>query len=450
MDEKYFLQKEIGHGCTCKVFLAEHVRLHHNCVIKRISKEQGTCDIFLREAEFLRNLGNLYNPVLYDVDEDENYCYLIEEYITGESLKDLKQNHGFIPQERIVDIAIQICQAVNWLHSRKPYPVLFLDLKPEHVVLTARGLKLLDFGSAMYLRENCIIGKVMGTPGFAAPELIGGEAVDEQADVYSIGAVLYWLMCGKVIENDFSGSKIAGYSKSLTQVVVKCVQKERKYRYSSVEQIMDDICRIKENDTIGQLGKSLTIAVIGSQPRIGTTHFSIGLSIGCQASGFSSIYEEKNESGAIESIFRGSNNAKERNGIYYFSKFRALPRYGQAIKEQEYEACVVIRDYGCFQEELIKKYEEADVIIIIAGGKEWELKWTKELLVRYKQRRNMYYVLHAKNKGDFREKVHELGIKRAFYMVCYENPFCLKRRELRFYKRMFAHIKKDIKRSKGI
>lgn len=446
MDEKYVLQKEIGHGCTCRVFLAEHSGLHHKCAIKRMEKTQDAYNIFLKEAEFLRNLGNLYNPVLYDIDEDENFLYLIEEYIAGESLKDLKQNHEFIPQERVIEIAVQICQAVNWLHRRKPYPVLFLDLKPEHIIMTKQGLKFLDFGSAVYLRENCIIGKVMGTQGFASPELRQGRDLDEQTDVYGIGAVLYWLMCGKTLEQSFPKDKIAGYSKKWMRIVLRCVQENREQRYVSVEQILSDIRKMKVHTT-GQLGKSMTIAVIGSQPRAGATHFSIGLCIGCEKSGIKCLYEEKNESGAIESMFREWNDVKQHDGIYHFPGFRAVPYYGKAVKEEDYEERVIIRDYGCFQKELVKKYEEADAIIVVAGGKAWEMQWTRDLTVRYKQQKNLYYVLRTNDFRDFRKKVHILGIRKAFSMICYENPFRLRKKELRFYKAILKQIGKEIKGS---
>ena len=166
------------------VYLAEHKKLHQTCAIKCISKRNGNGNTFLRETEFLRNLRSIYVPALYDYEEDTDYWYLIEEYIAGYSLKDLKQNQRFISQDKLMESAIRICEAVKWLHDRKPYPLLYLDLKPEHIIVSGDGLKLLDFGSAVYLKGNQMSGRVMGTVGFASPEQLQGSTIDLRSDIY--------------------------------------------------------------------------------------------------------------------------------------------------------------------------------------------------------------------------------------------------------------------------
>ena len=100
IEQKYTLQKQIGSGLSCVVYLAEHKKLHQTCAIKCISKRNGNGNTFLRETEFLRNLRSIYVPALYDYEEDTDYWYLIEEYIAGYSLKDLKQNQRFISQDK--------------------------------------------------------------------------------------------------------------------------------------------------------------------------------------------------------------------------------------------------------------------------------------------------------------------------------------------------------------
>lgn len=447
IEQKYTLLKQIGSGLSCVVYLAEHKKLHHTCAIKCISKKNGSGNTFLKETEFLTNLRSIYVPVLYDYEEDTDYWYLIEEYMAGYSLKDLKQNQGFISQNKLMELSIKICEAILWLHSRKPYPLLYLDLKPEHIILTESGLKLLDFGGAAYLKGRQVSGTVLGTVGFASPEQLQGNGIDIQSDIYSIGAVLYWLMTSETVGNERIYEEISGYSKEWNAMVQKCVKLEKTLRYSSVEELLREICNVQKKNRKRQLEQSLKIAIIGSQHRVGVTHFAIGLCISCKWANRSCLYEEHNDSGAIQEIFHYSKSAKEANGIYDFSKFKAIPKYGKAVQIESQTERMFALDYGHFQKELVKEYEKADCIIIIAGGKEWELQQSKEVIERYRKRKHVYYVLRTGSVLDFRRNVKELAIPAAYHMPEYGNPYSLGKRERHFYEALLGHIQKDMVRS---
>lgn len=446
IEQKYTLQKQIGSGLSCVVYLAEHKKLHQTCAIKCISKRNGNGNTFLRETEFLRNLRSIYVPALYDYEEDTDYWYLIEEYIAGYSLKDLKQNQRFISQDKLMESAIRICEAVKWLHDRKPYPLLYLDLKPEHIIVSGDGLKLLDFGSAVYLKGNQMSGRVMGTVGFASPEQLQGSTIDLRSDIYSIGAVLYWLMTGEMVGDEGVSKKVSGYSKEWNAIISRCVEQDKNRRYASAGELLKDLQRMQKINNKGQFGKSLKIAVIGSQRRVGVTHFSIGLAMSSLQAGVPCLYEERNESGAIQELFSYSKKAREKEGIYYFPKFEAIPRYGNAVCTESYGECMFVYDYGVFREELVFEYEEADCVIAVTGGKEWERKQTKDLIERYRKRRNMYYVLRTGSKADFRIIAKELAIPAAFYMPDYGQPFSLGNREKHFYHKLLKQIHYDLGR----
>lgn len=440
IEEKYKVLKQIGSGMSCTVYLAEHKKLHSVCAVKCISKGKTNSSTFLREAEFLKDLNNLYAPILYDYEEDADYRYLIEEYIDGQSLYHLGKSQETISQSRLMEIAIKICEAIKWLHERKPYPVLYLDLKPEHVIFTTNGVKLVDFGGAVYLKGEKISGGVMGTAGFASPELLRGEQIDKRSDIYSVGAILYWLMTGRTVEYEEEFQPVGTFSGEWNAIVEKCIRNEAGERYSSVKYLIQDIQNVRQKRKRRQLDKSLRIAVTGSQSRVGTTHCAIGMCICYGRMGIRCIYEERNDSGAVQEIFLNSKEARERNGIYYLPGFQAIPKYGQAVCEEIDKKCMLIEDFGEFQSKRLNEYAEADCIIVIAGGKEWEIKQTKELIERYRKRKDMYYVLRTGSKSDFRKMKKMLMVNNLFPMPEYAQPFSVEKKEQDFYKALLGQI----------
>lgn len=449
-DEKYEILQLIGRGGSCTVYLAEHKRLHKKCVIKCIPGEEEKSNIILREAEVLKNLNYLYAPVLYDYAENAQVCYLVEEYIDGQSIHHLGKCQHMISQNRLMELAIKICEAVKWLHERKPYPVLYLDLKPEHIVLSGDRVKLVDFGSAVYLRGEKISGMITGTKGFASPEQERGKGVDERSDIYSIGAVLYWLMTKRIIVSDDDYQVVGYYTKAWNNIVKRCLEQEMGKRYGSVRELMTDLLQLQRSEPKGQLRESYVIAVTGCQNRVGTTHFSIGLCIACDKLGIDCLYEEKNDSGAVQEMFRHCRGVYEKKGIYYLPGFKASPRYGQAICEELSTSRIMVRDYGRFEPGRLDEYAKADCILVIAGGKEWEIQQTRELIERYRKRRDMHVVLRTSGSEDFRRIQKECGVQSMFLMPEYRQPFSIRKRELDFYKTLLERITScPIRRLKG-
>ena len=89
----------------------------------------------------------------------------------------------------IVSVGIQICRLVDYLHSAKPNPILYLDLQPKNLLLCRDIVKMVDFGQAIFLNEVSSIEKRYGTVGYAAPEQYLDEDLDERTDIYAVGDV---------------------------------------------------------------------------------------------------------------------------------------------------------------------------------------------------------------------------------------------------------------------
>lgn len=442
---KYTLLEKLGEGLSCVVYLAEHKQLHHLCAVKCISKEICDREAFDREAKLLSSLNHFYFPVLYDCEEDEHCWYLIQEYITGQSFRSLKTRQEKISQEELIKMADNLCQVIRWLHERKPYPVLYLDLKPEHIIMTHEGVKLLDLGSAVYLRGKQVSGNVSGTAGFASPEQLRGDNIDERSDIYAIGAVLYWLMTGTVADYNRKPEDVPGYCSRFNGVIHRCLNPQADERYETVEKLQKDIQSISVRWK-GRLEKSLKIAVVASQPRAGATHFSISLCKACSTHGSAFLYEEKNDSGAVQAICEYGEQIKEKQGICYFRGLHLVPRYGQAVCEETYEYPVCVMDYGVIEKGRDKEYDGVECIIAVIGVKEWELHRAKELVERYRKRKDVYYVINAGSYRCFRKAVKSLHIKKAFYMPESGDPFLPGRKEKKFYRSLIKKIRQECRR----
>ena len=115
---------------------------------------------------------------------------MIEEYIQGESLETFVSHQKSISEELIVKLGIQLCDIFTYLHHLSPYPILYQDLKPEHIILCGDQVKLLDFGIASFFTGFGKNFQLYGTSRYCAPEILRGQPVTPAADIYSLGKVL--------------------------------------------------------------------------------------------------------------------------------------------------------------------------------------------------------------------------------------------------------------------
>ena len=193
---KYRIISTLGAGSSGTVYLAEHLKLKVYRAIKCIPKDtaRNTSNFseeqLLKEAGLLKNLNHPGIPLIYDIDEDDHFFYMIEEFIQGDSLEDLILHQEIIPEEQFINYGMQICAVLDYLHHLSPYPILYQDLKPEHIILCGNQVKIIDFGIASFIT---VFGKnfqLYGTEGYAAPEALNGDTVTTASDIYSLGKVL--------------------------------------------------------------------------------------------------------------------------------------------------------------------------------------------------------------------------------------------------------------------
>jgi eukaryotic-like serine/threonine-protein kinase len=207
---QYRLRRRIGSGGMGEVYLAEHQLLKRPCALKLVRPDSAAdpraLERFEREVRLTATLSHPNTVDVYDYGraEDGTYYYVME-YLRGASLARLVERHGPLPPGRAVYLLRQVCQALREAHAAG---LIHRDIKPSNILCARSGgmhdvAKLLDFGLvrpaawsiAPQLSED---GQILGTPLFMSPEqAIGGRRLDERSDIYSLGAVAYFLLTGR-------------------------------------------------------------------------------------------------------------------------------------------------------------------------------------------------------------------------------------------------------------
>ena len=198
---RYHIQEVIGIGGMGSVYRARD--LHFPNVTKLVAvKEminatpdplvrQTIIHNFEREANILATLNHPSIPRIYDYFSEGDRSYLVLEFVHGKDLEAIiSDTAGFLPEEQVLTWAIQLCDVLAFLHSHKPDPIVFRDMKPSNVMINSNGdVILVDFGIAKTFQVGQK-GTMIGTEGYSPPEQYRGEA-SAMADIYALGATLH-------------------------------------------------------------------------------------------------------------------------------------------------------------------------------------------------------------------------------------------------------------------
>lgn len=264
----------LGAGGMAEVYRARDSRLGRDVAIKVVSEALGadgaSLDRFEREAKLAGSLSHPNIVALHDVGVHEGKSYFVTELLQGETLR-----------ERLAKGPIQLSLALEWaaqmargLSAAHEHGIVHRDLKPENVFVTRdEHVKLLDFGIAKAIAVahevgshnlmaetvspsggNTGTGMVLGTPGYMSPEQVRGEPVDARTDFFSLGAVLYEMLCGRrafpsgpavesgyaILHNEPEAMPPA-IPALVAQVVHRCMEKDRGRRFQSARDLAFDL-----------------------------------------------------------------------------------------------------------------------------------------------------------------------------------------------------------------
>lgn len=236
---RYCVLEKLGKGGQGKLYLVRDIELGILWAMKEMPSNRK------KEARFLRILSHPSLPKMIDYAERGDKCYLIMEYIKGNSLGELQREHHKLSVEKIIEYAIETAEVLHYLHNIKP-PVYYADLKPDNLLISESGkLYLVDFGSAVFgYRANH--RQTTGTVGFAAPEQYKG-ITDEKSDIYTFGRTFQSLL-GK--------RRFLYYLKepNISWIFWKCTKQNPKKRYSSIGQVKKQLekSRLKKKKSISK------------------------------------------------------------------------------------------------------------------------------------------------------------------------------------------------------
>lgn len=206
---QYQLRHRLGAGGMGEVYLAEHLMLKRPCAIKLIRPDRagdpGALARFEREVRATARLTHWNTVEVFDYGHTaDGTFYYVMEYLPGMNLDELVRMHGPMPPDRIVRLLTQVCHALREAHSQG---LIHRDIKPANIFAAHRGgvfdvAKLLDFGlakttSVVATAEVTMEGSITGSPHYMSPEQALGESPDVRSDLYSLGAVAWYLAVGR-------------------------------------------------------------------------------------------------------------------------------------------------------------------------------------------------------------------------------------------------------------
>ena len=257
---KYKVLNVIGQGGMSTVYLAMNERANKQWAIKEVREDAVTNfqlvkQSLITETELLKTLSHPYLPSIVDVIEEDGRFLIVMDYIEGNTLERALDYIGPQPQEYVIEWGIQLCDVLEYLHTREP-AIIYRDLKPSNIMLRPNGtITLIDFGTAReYKEENTGDTSYLGTRDYAAPEQFGGMGqTDARTDIYCLGATLYHLVTGhSPSEPPYEFKPIRDWNPALSPgleyIINKCVQSNPEDRYNSCAEVMYDLQNYLELD----------------------------------------------------------------------------------------------------------------------------------------------------------------------------------------------------------
>ena len=420
---KYRIIRLLGSGGTARVYLVKHILLDSYRAIKCISNKNPLYEQLKNEALLLKNLKHSCIPIIYDIEEDEEGSYIVEQYLEGENLKNQLQAEGPLSEKKLLYYALQLCDLILYLHHSER-PILYVDLKPDNIIISGAMLKLIDFGSALYQDELEENPGYFATRGYAAPELYRLGQIDERCDVYGIGMLLLAMATGyKLSENQNQPQTIElgrQYSRQLNNIIHQCLRPHPEQRYATVEQLKNALEEVKQKYyALEETSHGFTIAIAGTQARIGVTHFAFRLCSYLGKHHLPCVYLEKNGSSCTRRIWNCLGNPEAVDGILkYEGILMQWKDYGEG---SEYP--VKIMDYGRLSEHNLEGYLEADLRLLVTGAKDWELAGSEQVLKNIAEYKDIIYLFNFLNGKQFSQVVKNMEGRKCCRIPYEPDPF---------------------------
>ena len=263
---RYQIIEELGRGGMGRVYKVLDREINEKIALKilrpEISADEKTIERFRNELKFARKISHQNVCRMYDLAKEGGVYYITMEYVSGEDLKSTLERVGQISVGKTLKIAKQICKGLVEAHR---LGVTHRDLKPHNIMIDREGeVRIMDFGIARSITSTGITesGVMIGTPEYMSPEQALGESIDQRSDIYSFGVILFELLTGMV---PFRGDTAVGVALKqktdvpveprslnpqipgdLNALILKCLEKDRKKRFQSADEILQELSKIEK------------------------------------------------------------------------------------------------------------------------------------------------------------------------------------------------------------
>lgn len=273
---RYQVIRLVGQGGMSNLYLA-YDRKYSNAVVvvKEMTasysdpkEQQMAVDLFHREAKLLASLKHRHIPRVFDYFQFAGKYYLSMEFIDGEDLAvRLEANPGPLDETQVLEWGEQIATVLFYLHKHDP-PIVFRDVKPSNIMITEKGIKLIDFGIARHF-DQAKKGDTMriGSPGYAPPEQYAAQT-DPRSDIYALGVTLHHALTGRdptATNTPFLVPPAKDLNPKLSEataaLLARATQLDPSDRYQNVLELKKDIKHILSR------GKQST-RVVGAPPAL--------------------------------------------------------------------------------------------------------------------------------------------------------------------------------------
>jgi eukaryotic-like serine/threonine-protein kinase len=273
----YRIIKKLGAGGMGEVYLAQDEILDRPVALKILPEEMARSPErmrrFIQEAKAVSALKHANVASIYELGEENGIHFIAMEHVEGGTL-DSRISKGPLPLREILNIAIQVADALDEAHSRH---IIHRDIKPSNIMITDRGqVKVLDFGLAKVVQESQAFeisqlateegtspGLILGTVPFMSPEQALGKTVDHRSDIFSFGVVLYAMTTARlpfsgqtaselithILQNQPDAIARFNYNAppQLENIIRKCLEKEPERRYQSTKELLIDLTNLKRD-----------------------------------------------------------------------------------------------------------------------------------------------------------------------------------------------------------
>ena len=264
---RYEIIEKAGSGGMATVYKARDTILNRYVAVKVLRDEFTTDEEFIKrfntEAQSAARLTHPNIVSVFDVGQEYNIYYIVMELIQGKTLKQIISEEGALPWKWTVNIAIQICSALEMAHKNG---IVHRDIKPHNITITEDGIaKVTDFGIAKAVSNSTItaFGTTLGSVHYFSPEHARGGYTDAKSDLYSLGIVMYEMITGKVPFDADTPVSVAlkhmqeepippiklnsNIPVAVNDIILKAMKKDTSERYASATAMMKDLSMALKN-----------------------------------------------------------------------------------------------------------------------------------------------------------------------------------------------------------